>query len=133
MKSTFWSNVLGGVRMDHARMGLKSMDGHIVGGSTPFALPKRRKTGGRQKGTPNKRTAERQMAIAAIKASGQSPMAFFADLLANEQAPLELRFQAAKELAPYVHPRLASVESRSGGKTHEARLEELRSLLDEDD
>jgi hypothetical protein len=56
-----------------------------------------------------------------------------ADVLANEQAPLELRFQAAKELAPYVHPRLASVESRSGGKTHEERLEELHRLLEDDD
>ena len=37
------------------------------------------------------RTAERRAAIAAIKASGKSPMAFFADLLGNEQAPLELR------------------------------------------
>jgi hypothetical protein len=113
-------------------MGDESMDGHIVGGSTPVALPKRRKTGGRQKGTPNKRTAERQAAIAAIKASGASPMAFFADLLGNEQAPLELRFQAAKELAPYVHPRLASVESRSGGMSHEDRLEMLRRLAEDD-
>jgi len=125
--------VYGGMRLGLREGGLKSMDGHNVGSSMPVALPKRRKTGGRQKGTPNKRTAERQVAIAAIKASGKSPMAFFADLLGNEQAPLELRFQAAKELAPYVHPRLASVESRSGGKTHEDRLEELRKLLDEDD
>lgn len=67
-------------------------------------LPRRRKTGGRQKGTPNRRTAERQAALEAIKASGRNPMAFFADLLGNEQAPLELRFQAAKEFAPFVHP-----------------------------
>ena len=109
------------------------MDGHIMGGSTPIALPKRQKTGGRQKGTPNKRTAERQAAIAAIKASGTTPMAFFADLLGNEQAPIELRFQAAKELAPYVHPKLSSVESRSGGKSHEDRLAELKRLVSDDD
>jgi len=109
------------------------MDGQIVSSSTPVVLPKRRKTGGRQKGTPNKRTAERQVAIAAIRASGKSPMAFFADLLANEQAPLELRFQAAKELAPYVHPKLASIESRTGGMTHEDRLAELAKLASDDD
>jgi len=42
------------------------------------------------KGTSNKKTVERQAAIPAIKASGKSksPMAFFADLLGNEQAPL---------------------------------------------
>src|SRR5215813_5630431 len=109
------------------------MNGHIVGGSAPIALLKRRKTGGRRKGTPNKRTAERQVAIAAITASGKSPMSFFADLLGNEQAPLELRFQAAKELAPYVHPRLASIESRTGGMTHEDRLAELAKLASDDD
>jgi hypothetical protein len=63
----------------------------IIDGVRPDGLPKRRKTGGRQKGTPNKRTIERQAAIATIKASGKSPMAFFADLLANEEAPLDLR------------------------------------------
>jgi hypothetical protein len=107
--------------------------GEIIDGVRPDGLPKRRKTGGRQKGTPNKRTIERQAAIATIKASGKSPMAFFADLLANEEAPLDLRFQAAKELAPYVHPRLASTESRSGGMSHEERLEQLRELLSDDD
>ena len=109
------------------------MDDQFINGGEPVVLPKRRKTGGRQKGTPNKRTAERQEAIAVIKASGTSPMAFFADLLGNEQAPLELRFQAAKELAPFVHPKLASVESRAGGKTHEQRLEELMKMAEDAD
>ena len=108
------------------------MDDQFINGGEPVVLPKRRKTGGRQKGTPNKRTAERQEAIAVIKASGTSPMAFFADLLGNEQAPLELRFQAAKELAPFVHPKLASVESRTGGKTHEQRLEELTKMEEDE-
>ena len=77
------------------------------GGSRPGE-----RRGGRKKGTPNKRTAERQAVLAAIKASGKDPISFFADLLRNEQAPLELRFQAAKELAPYTHPKLTSIESR---------------------
>src|SRR6476660_8793988 len=94
------------------------------GGSKPGE-----RRGGRKKGTPNKRTAERQAMLAAIKASGNDPISFFADLLRNEQAPLELRFQAAKELAPYTHPKLASIESRTGGRTHEDRLEEYRNLL----
>ena len=73
-----------------------------------------------------------QTAIAAIKASGKSAMAFFADLLANEEAPLDLRFQAVKELAPFVHPKLASTESRSGGMSHEDWLAELEKLLEDD-
>ena len=112
--------------------GARSMDERVTDGRS-MCLPKRKKTGGRQRGTPNKKTMERQTAIAAIKASGKSPMAFFADLLANEEAPLDLRFQAAKELAPFVHPKLASTESRSGGMSHEDRLEQLRELLSDDD
>jgi hypothetical protein len=74
-----------------------------AGGKTPV-LPRRRKTGGRKKGTPNKRTVERNRQLADLKVSGQDPIAFFTSILRNESAPLDLRFQAAKELAPYVHP-----------------------------
>jgi hypothetical protein len=38
---------------------------------------------------------------------GRDAITFFSELLRNEEAPLELRFQAAKELAPYVHPKLS--------------------------
>jgi hypothetical protein len=48
---------------------------------------------------------------------------FFSGLLKNEDAPLDLRFQAAKELAPYGHPKLTSIEARSGGMGHEEWLE----------
>jgi hypothetical protein len=98
----------------------------------PGLLPRRQKTGGRKRGTPNKRTVERQRAIETIKASGKDPVSFFADLLRNESAPLELRFQAAKELAPFVHPKLSSIEARTGGHTHEDRLEQLQRLLADD-
>ena len=76
---------------------------------------------------------ERAKVLAAIKASGKDPVSFFADLLRNEAAPLDLRFQAAKELAPYVHPKLNSIESRIGGLMHEDRLEQYRKLLSDDD
>jgi hypothetical protein len=96
------------------------------------AIPRRTKTGGRKKGTPNKRTVERAKAIDAIKASGRDPITFFSDLLRNEEAPLNLRFQAAKELAPYVHPKLASVESRPCSMSHEERLERLLKMAEDD-
>jgi hypothetical protein len=105
----------------------------IIDGARPGGLTKRRKTGSRKKGTPNKRTVERQAAIQAIRASGRDPMTFFADLLKNEAAPLDLRFQAAKELAPYVHPMLSSTEARSSVLSHEDRLEMLHKLLEEGD
>jgi hypothetical protein len=96
------------------------------------AILHRKKTGGRKKGSKNKKTLERAKVIAAIKASGTDPVSFFADLLRNESAPLDLRFQAAKELAPFMHPKLACVESRTGGRTHEDRLEAARKLLSDD-
>lgn len=92
----------------------------------------RKKRGGRQKGSKNKRTVERAKTIEAIKASGKDPVTFFSQILQNEAAPLDLRFAAAKELAPFMHPKLASIEARTGGKTHEVRLEELRRMADED-
>jgi hypothetical protein len=94
----------------------------------PVRVHRRPKTGGRKAGTPNKRTVERHRAIEAIKASGKDPLSFFGDLLRNEAAPLDLRFQAARELAPYVHPKLSSVEARTGGQTHEDRLAAAHAL-----
>jgi hypothetical protein len=93
--------------------------------------PHRAKTGGRKKGTPNKKTAERHRILSELKVSGKDPVSFFAAILANESAPLDLRFQAAKELAPYVHPRLQSVETRPGQMSHEDRLEKLRNMVAE--
>jgi hypothetical protein len=94
-------------------------------------MAKGRKTGGRQKGTPNKNNQARMLALKELKASGKDPVTFFADLLRNEGAPLDIRFQAAKELAPYVHAKLASIEARMGGQTHEDRLVEAQRLLEE--
>ena len=81
------------------------------------------------KGTPNKRTLERQGLLATIRASGNDPISFFSDLLQNETAPLELRFEAAKELAPYVHPKLTSIEASAGGMGHEERLAMLTEMM----
>src|SRR5262245_14638309 len=91
---------------------------------------RRQKTGGRKKGTPNKKTAERAKLLAGLKVDGKDPVSFFASILKNEDAPLGLRFAAAKELAPYSHPKLASIEARIGVKSHEDRLEELQAMLD---
>ena len=127
-----------GTSFEHQDDGLESSrdepdwEGAIteVRGGASF-LPSRKKRGGRKKGSRNKKTVERAKAISAIQASGKDPISFFADLLRNEEAPLDLRFQAARELAPFVHPKLASIESRTGGRTHEERLAELQGMLDE--
>lgn len=89
----------------------------------------RAKTGGRAAGVPNKKTVKRQQIIENLKASGKDPLSFFGDILSNEEAPFSVRFDAAKEMLPYMHPRLASIESRRGGMTHEERLEKARQML----
>ncbi len=91
-------------------------------------LTRRKKTGGRKKGTPNKKTAERARLLAGMRISCKDPVTFFATILHNEKLPVDLRFAAAKELAPYVHPKLASIEARTGGLSHEDRLEHLRRM-----
>jgi hypothetical protein len=65
------------------------------------------KTGGRKRGTPNKRTTELQ---ARIRATGMMPLDFMIAVMRNAKAPLELRFEAARQAAPYVHPRLTAIE-----------------------
>jgi hypothetical protein len=71
-----------------------------------------RKTGGRTKGTPNKATAQK---AAAIAASGLSPLDFMLQLMRDETQPIGIRADAAKNAAPYVHPRLAAVEHTGPG------------------
>jgi hypothetical protein len=83
-------------------------------------------------GTPNKRTAALRAAIADLLGPGSDPRTFFAAILRNAGAPLELRFAAAKALAPFMHPKLSSIEARTGGKTHEDRLREAQRLLSDD-
>lgn len=87
---------------------------------------------GRKKGSVNRETIRRLQELQEIKASGKTPMQFFADILSNEDAPLDLRFRAAEQMAPYMHPKLSSIEARNGGKSHEDRLAEMRKLLDDD-
>src|SRR5438105_3125435 len=82
----------------------------------------RQKTGGRQKGTPNKRTQE---SIAKVKASGLSPLDYMLSILHSKVprganvlqkiAHTQMRFEAAKAAAPYVHSKLASVEHKGVG------------------
>jgi hypothetical protein len=85
------------------------------GGSRPGA--------GRKPGTPNKASDERQAEIAA---SGLTPLQFMMSVLRNEAASFEDRKWAAKEGAPYVHPRLSSVDMKADvSLTHEQWLDNL--------
>lgn len=73
-------------------------------------MAKGKKTGGRQRGTPNKASSKAAKRAAAIAASGLSPLEFMMNIMRDETAEFVMRFEAAKAAAPYVHPRLAAVE-----------------------
>lgn len=62
---------------------------------------------GRKKGLPNRASAARE---AAIVASGLTPLEYMLSTMRDERQPVALRLEMAKAPAPYVHPRLASVE-----------------------
>jgi hypothetical protein len=75
--------------------------------------------GGRQKGTPNKKTAEQKAAIKAAveKVVGQleepfegDSYAFLATLYKDKNLPLHVRLDAAKTAVAYERPRLSNVE-----------------------
>jgi hypothetical protein len=85
---------------------------------------------GRKRGTPNKATVAHRKAIEQMKVDTSDPLSFFLSILQNPEAPFEEKKAAARELLPYSHPKLASVEARVGGMTHEDRLEELQAMLD---
>lgn len=72
----------------------------------PAGMPK---SGGRKKGIPNKASIQRAREIAE---SGLTPLDYMISVLRDASLPLDKRLQAAKDAAPYVHPKLASVEHR---------------------
>jgi hypothetical protein len=84
------------------------------------------KTGGRKRGTPNKRTVERERAVAA--AARKITAALGADAFPGDahallmavykdpQQPAELRIEAARAAIGYEKPRLAAVEAKVDGR-----------------
>lgn len=70
-------------------------------------MAKGQKTGGRTKGTPNKATAAK---AAEIADSGLTPLDYMLGLLRDERQMPDVRLDAAKAAAPYVHPKLANVQ-----------------------
>jgi hypothetical protein len=95
--------------------------------------PKRPKTGGRKKGTPNKRTvaateAAQQAALVLAEALGEHAFpgdahALLMSVYKDTRLAIDLRADAAKAALPYEKPRLQSTTlSGNLGVTHEERL-----------
>lgn len=77
-----------------------------TGGARPGA--------GRPKGSTNKRNA---LLAEAVAQSGITPLEFMLEVMRNPEKDLDIRLDAAKAAAPYVHARLASIEytGKDGG------------------
>jgi hypothetical protein len=67
---------------------------------------------GRKKGALTTKT--REIAEAAL-AEGITPLAYMLSVLRDDEQPVAMRFEAAKAAAPFVHPRLSSVEAKVEG------------------
>ena len=65
---------------------------------------------GRPKGVPNKVTLRRE---AEISQGGLTPLDYMLSRLRDPEASEEDRRWAAQNAAPYVHPRLSSIEARA--------------------
>jgi hypothetical protein len=62
--------------------------------------------GGRQPGTPNKKTALVSAAFSAATSNPElSPVDFFLAVMRDPSIPADWRFRAAQAAAPYVHPK----------------------------
>lgn len=92
----------------------EKISNNIKGGARPGA--------GRKKGSPNKKTAEVQQAVAE---SGITPLDYMLQIMRDPLAEGYRRLDAAKSAAPYVHAKLSSVEMNATVTNHEAGLDEL--------
>ncbi len=54
-------------------------------------------------------TPEHRVAFTELLSTGNDPISFFCNILADESAPVEERKDAARELKPYYHARLAQM------------------------
>jgi hypothetical protein len=73
------------------------------------------KTGGRKKGTQNKRAAE---LTKLIEQSGESPLQYMLRVMRDKSAAPERRDQMAKWSAAYVHARISAVDAKESGPIH---------------
>jgi hypothetical protein len=104
----------------------------MAGRGRPKGSPKTPGSG-RRRGSLNKVTLAHKAALQQMKVDRSDPLSFFMSVLRNPDAPYEEAKAAARELLPYTNPKLASIEARSGGQTHEARLALYHQLLSDDD
>lgn len=77
---------------------------------------------GRKPGAPNKRTAA---LVKAAEAGGVMPLDYMLSVMRDASEDPDVRLDAAKASAPYVHAKLSSIEVSANVTTHEASLDDL--------
>ena len=89
-------------------------------------MAKGEKTGGRQKGTPNRATAAR---VEEIKATGETPADYMLRVMRDPSVDHDRRDKMAVAAAPYVHPKLAAIEhtGKDGGPIETVELTETEA------
>lgn len=73
----------------------------------PGRPPGSPKTGGRKAGVKNRASVKRE---AEVKAGGITPLEYMLKVMRDEAQDPDVRLDAAKSAAPYVHPKLATVK-----------------------
>lgn len=86
---------------------------------------------GRKKGAPNKASAERQAKVAA---TGDTPLDYMLKVMRDEKADASRRDDMAKAAAPYVHPKLASMQHSgpNGGPIQTVDITRLKGMTSEE-
>ena len=87
------------------------------------------KTGGRKKGSLNKVSSEMKAAIAA---SGETPLEYMLRVMRDTKADTHRRDDMAKAAAPYIHPRLASIEQSVETETVQYIISDRPPMSDEE-
>lgn len=77
----------------------------MAGGSKPGE-----RRGGRQKGTPNKRTVAKRALTERLKRKGITPLEYMLKVMRDRNAEGARRDDMAKAAAPYMHPRLNAIQ-----------------------
>tara|TARA_R100000734_G_C3282003_1_gene75417 strand:- start:448 stop:816 length:369 start_codon:yes stop_codon:yes gene_type:complete len=97
------------------------------------------RVGGRQKGTPNKKTAELQDRVkrfmSGLGVKNFDPLVALAGISVDKATPLKLKVEALKELTQYYHPKRRAIEV-SGEQTvnikeKQDKIKELDDLIED--
>lgn len=86
----------------------------------------------RPKGSPNKATKAREEILSR---KGETPLSYMLKVLRDERESQERRQWAAEKAAPYVHPRLTSIDAKLqaeiNGRVENVQVIDVRALAPE--